>query len=79
MNIDLYENQYTEEELTKHITTLNLRMVLCTQKLSANFCNNYILNKTYQISDEEKNIDISDILNNQTHLKLDKKKMILYE
>lgn len=69
-HLQLYQKQYSEEELINNIANLDLIMILNTQVLSASFCINYILNKTYQTTQEEKHIDIFLVLNKQEHLSL---------
>ena len=70
MNIEaLREKNIDENTLVNNIKILPLKVILETQKLSANFCANYILNKNYQITQEEKNITIDDITQKQKHLK----------
>jgi len=64
---------YTEYE-KKIIQTLNkfdLNYILNNYKLSIDFCKNYALNDDYQITNKEKEIDISYIILKQPHIKLE--------
>ena len=64
---------YTEYE-KKLIQTLNifdLNYILNNYKLSIDFCKNYVLNDDYQITNKEKEIDISYIILKQPHIKLE--------
>jgi hypothetical protein len=64
---------YTEYE-KKIIQTLNkfdLNYILNNYKLSIDFCKNYALNDYYQITNKEKEIDISYIILKQPHIKLE--------
>ncbi len=83
---DLYKNQYDYDDLKANIYAVSLLDVLKTQKLSVNFCVKYILNKDFQISDEDKLINMEIVKKYQQHLsemelietvvKLNNKKMI---
>jgi hypothetical protein len=66
--MNLYNTQYSEQKIIDNINQLDLNMILCNQKLSAYFCANYILNKKYQCSSEEKDIDIHTVLQKQRHI-----------
>jgi hypothetical protein len=57
-----------EKYLIENIKSLSLRTILDTQKLSAHFCAQYILNDIYQTTAEERNITIDDVLLKQEHL-----------
>ncbi len=64
--LDLYNKQYDLQTLKEHIYAVNLFDVLKTQKLTQDFCVKYILNKNYQMNDE--NITFKDILRLQPHI-----------
>ena len=66
--MDLYSIQYTEQQIIDNIYKLDLIMILCNQKLTAYFCANYILNKKYQCTSEENDIDIHTVLQKQPHI-----------
>ena len=74
--MELYSIQYTEQQIIDNIDKLDLIMILCNQKLTAYFCANYILNKKYQCSSEEKDIDIHTVIQKQTHITYNE---IIYE
>ena len=48
-----------------------LNYLLNNYKLSIDFCKNYVLNDDYQISNKEKEIDISYIILKQPHIKFE--------
>ena len=68
-SFDLTYKKYSEDILIKNIDKLDLRNILTTQKLSLEFCDNYILNEQYHKCVEDSYLDISDILKYQPHLK----------
>ena len=49
----------------------DLNYLLNNYKLSIDFCKNYVLNDDYQITNKEKEIDISYIILKQPHIKLE--------
>lgn len=67
--LDLYNQKYSREELKKYIYAVNLLDILKTQILDISFITNFILNKKYQLTDEEEKIDIDTILKYQKHIK----------
>ena len=69
-NFDLkkYENFYSKKVLIKNINNISLDVILSTQKLDLDFIVNYILNEKFQISSNEKNIDILTVLEEQPHI-----------
>ena len=67
-NMDLYNNKFNINILIKNINKLDLNTILSTQKLTVDFCINYIMNEEYQCFSEE-DIDIFQILKKQKHLK----------
>jgi hypothetical protein len=68
--MDLFTNQYSSEELKKHIYELKLTDILKTQKLTARFVAHYILNPIYQLTKEEEQLTIDEVLFFQPHLQL---------
>ena len=68
-SLDLNNKHYNEEILIKNIEILDLRNILSTQKLSLDFCQNFILNEKYHKCVEDTYLDMSDILKYQPHLK----------
>jgi hypothetical protein len=77
-NLDLYSFNFPINVLEKNIDSLDLITLIRTQKLSYEFIIKYILNNEYQITPEEKTIDIYDVVNNQPHIDLEQlKKLIL--
>ena len=65
---DLYKNQYDYETLKTNIYVVSLIDILKTQKLTSDFCVKYILNKDFQFSKEEEEINIKTIKKYQPHL-----------
>ena len=66
--LDLYNNKYDQITLKNHIYELNLIDVLKTQKIDASFVAKYILNKNYQMTEEEEKITFKDVLQFQPHI-----------
>ena len=71
-NLDLYSSLYTSDILQQNIDALDLLTIIKTQTLSYEFIINFILNEEYQITPEEKTIDIYDVVRNQPHIDIDK-------
>lgn len=70
-NLDLKKNKYYYKEsiIEKNIENLNPKIILNTQKLSADFCVKYILNLNIDGGDEDNYLfDSTYILNKQTHI-----------
>jgi len=65
---DLYNNQYDYETLKINIYAVSLIDILKTQILTADFCVKYILNKNFQLADEDQNINIDLVRQLQPHL-----------
>lgn len=65
---DLYNNQYDYETLKTNIYAVSLIDILKTQILTADFCIKYILNKNFQLADEDQNINIALVKHMQPHL-----------
>ena len=68
MTIDLYKQQYSEQELIDNIYFVSLFDILKSQHLSSKFCINYILNPAFQLTAEESKINMITVLNYQPHL-----------
>lgn len=66
--LDLFNNHYDLDTLKKNIYALNLLDIIKTQKLDSDFVMKYVLNKNFQLTKEEENITIIDILKWQPHL-----------
>ena len=60
--------QYDINVLEKNINNLSLKILLYTQKLTADFCAKYILNENYASCVEETYICARDVLNAQKHI-----------
>jgi hypothetical protein len=68
--IDIYNNSYSIEELTDIIKNTNISQtaILTHQKLTPEYCINYILNEDYSLFDCDRYLDINDILTFQPHI-----------
>lgn len=65
----LYYNKYDIEILEKNINHLNKKVLLCTQKLTAEFCIKYILVMDIESGSEDSYIfDKNYILERQQHI-----------
>ena len=69
--LDLTNKSYTTKVLTFHIYENSLVEVYKTQTLSKEFVADYILNPEYQLTEEENQITIHNVLEYQRHLSLD--------
>lgn len=67
-NLDLLNNKYNMEVLKQYIFALNLIDILKTQHLTSEFVIDFILNKDFQLTEEENNLTIKDIFLYQPHL-----------
>jgi hypothetical protein len=67
-NSDLYANLYDLTMLKNNIYALSLVDIVKTQRLTPEFCVKYILNNAFQLTEEEENITIKDIMQYQTHI-----------
>jgi len=63
------KKNYSKNEMIEKIYTLNLWDILKYQKIDAEFAGFYILNKDFQLTKEEKEITIQDVLKYQPHIK----------
>ena len=68
--LDLQNNKYDRQTLKDNIYSLNLLDILKTQVLDDTFVVRYILNKNYQLSEEEQKINIKTIIKYQPHLSI---------
>ena len=67
--LDLYNNKYDLEILKQNIYAVNLIDILKTQTLTSDFVQKYILNKNFQLTKEEEDITIMDVIKYQPHFK----------
>ncbi len=68
--IDLEKNKYDEVTLKKNIYAVSLLSILKTQTISEDFALTYILNKKFQLTEEERDITVYDVITYQPHLNL---------
>ena len=66
--LDLYNNKYDRETLKNNIYSLKLLDILKTQTLDLSFVVRYILSDLYQLSDEDKKIDVNMVIKYQPHI-----------
>ena len=66
--LDLYVNKYDMATLTKNIYAISLIDILKTQTITEDFAFNYILNKKYQLTKEEEDINFTPVFYFQPHL-----------
>ena len=67
--LDLYNNKYDRQTLKEYIYAISLTDVIKTQKIDVTFAVRYILNKKYQIRDEDEIITAPIVLKYQPHIK----------
>jgi hypothetical protein len=67
--LDLYNNKYDRKTLKEHIYAVNLMDILKTQVLDITFIVRYVLSEVYQLTDEDKSIDVSMVLKYQSHIR----------
>jgi hypothetical protein len=65
---NLFRNQYDIEILKANIEHLDINSIYKTQKLTVEFCVDYILNDDYASCDEDTYLDENNIIAYQTHL-----------
>jgi hypothetical protein len=65
---DLYKEKYSYEILKANIYVVSLFDILKSQILTLEFCVKYILNKDYQLTQEENNITLENVLFYQPHI-----------
>ena len=73
--LDLQNKQYSMQTLKENIYAHNIWDILKTQILTKEFCVKYILNKNYQMTEEEEKITFKDVLKLQPHI--DKKELLV--
>jgi hypothetical protein len=73
--LDLYNNKYDMQTLKENIYAVSLRDILKTQILTKEFCVKYILNKNYQMLEEDEKITLHDVLRLQPHI--DKRELLV--
>jgi len=66
--LDLYNNKYDRETLKENIYALELMDILKTQTLNVSFIVRYILNSLYQLTDQDKKINMDMVLKLQPHI-----------
>ena len=66
--IDLFNNKYDRETLKEYIYAVKLIDILKTQIIDETFVARYILNKKYQIDEEDEKITYQDVLRLQPHI-----------
>jgi hypothetical protein len=69
-NEDLLTNRYTIDQLKCNIYNVSLVSIVKTQKLDVEFCVDYLLNKDFQLLEEEEQISIQMIMDFQSHIEL---------
>jgi hypothetical protein len=67
--MDLFKNKYDIETLINNIYALNMVDIVKTQTLNEKFIVKYILNKNYQLTEEEQTmLTLGFILQHQPHI-----------
>ena len=66
--IDLYNNKYDRQTLKDNIYAVKLIDILKTQIIDVTFAVRYILNKKYQLHDDDTIITAPIVLKYQTHI-----------
>jgi len=66
--LDLYNIKYDRKTLKEHIYDVKLLDVLKTQILDLTFIVRYILSDLYQLTDEDRIIDVDMVLKYQKHI-----------
>lgn len=65
--LDLYNKKYDRKTLKENIYAVKLLDIIKTQTIDVNFAVRYILNKKYQLNDDD-NLSAPDVLKYQTHI-----------
>ena len=73
--LDLYNKQYDMQTLKENIYAVSLWDILKTQTVTKEFCVKYILNKNYQMLEEDEKITFKDVLQLQPHI--DKRELLV--
>ena len=66
--LDLYNNKYDRETLKQNIYAVKLLDILKTQTLDISFIVRYILSDLYQLTEQDKSIDVDLVLKYQSHI-----------
>ena len=66
--LDLYNNKYDRKTLKEHIYSLKLIDILKTQTLDITFVVRYILSDLYQLTEEDKKINVNTVIKYQPHI-----------
>ena len=66
--IDLYNNKYDMQTLKENIYAVKLIDILKTQKIDVSFATKYLLNKKYQLHEDDNNITSYVVLKYQPHI-----------
>lgn len=69
--LDLYNKKYDRKTLKENIYAVKLLDILKTQTVDVKFAVRYILNKKYQLHDDD-NLTAPDVLKYQPHITYDK-------
>ena len=75
--LDLYNNKYDRKILKEHIYNVKLMDLLKTQILDITFIVRYILSELYQLTDEDRTIDVNMVLKYQPHIQREELKIAL--
>ena len=70
--LDLYNIKYDRKTLKNNIYAVNLTDILKTQILDITFTVRYILNDLYQLTDEDKSINVDIVIKYQPHIQREK-------
>lgn len=65
--LDLYNKKYDRKTLKENIYAVKLLDIIKTQTIDVYFAVRYILNKKYQLNDDD-NLSAPDVLKYQTHI-----------
>lgn len=72
IDLDLASKTYVMYELIENIYSIDLIELIKTQKIDEAFVVNYILNKNYQLTNDEEKISMDFIMLHQPHLNKEK-------
>jgi len=70
--LDIYNNKYDRKTLKENIYSLKMIDILKTQILDISFIVRYILSDLYQLTDEDRSIDMTLVLKYQPHIQREK-------
>lgn len=76
--LDLHNNKYDRQTLKEHIYSLNLLDILKTQLLDITFIVRYILSDLYQLTEEDKSINVDTVIQYQPHISREELNKLLY-